>query len=134
MIQEDWCPPEDFAKYQEQEKRRRAQEKRQAQLLKVFQQELAQALLDLERLMKLPLQDQIAVQLENWKQFVIDYQQGEQPSSAMTARREAELAQELARQSREERIRFKREELIEKYRRLAAKQGTGELDCEKIPL
>ena len=131
MIEEEWFldkDPEGFTSRAEQDQRQRDREVVEKKLLAEYQQELEAALQNLEQLMQLPFKDQVTQQLESWKQFVIGYQKGKAPSEKMTAKREAELIKELEGRSREDRIGFKRAEIIQKYQTQAQKQGIGDIN------
>ena len=131
MIEEDWFldkDPEGFISKAEQKQRQLDREVAEKKLLTAYQQDLDHELKDLELLMALPLKEQVARQLESWKKFVTGYQKGKPPSERMIAKREAELIKELESQSREQRVAFKRAEVIQQYQTLAQKQGIGDIN------
>jgi len=130
MIEEEWFldkPPEGFVSKAEKEQRRRDREATEKKLMIAYQQDLGQALKDLDQLMALPLKDQVARQLESWKEFVRGYK-GSDPSETMIAKREAELIEELEGKSREDRIASKRVEIIQQYKTLAEQQGIRDIN------
>ncbi len=134
MIEEEWFlekAPEGFVSKAEQESRRRDREAAEQKLLVAYQQDLGQALKDLDQLIQLPLKDQVARQLESWKEFVRGYK-GSEPSETMIIKRETELIQELGQLTREQRIDRETQRVKQVWIEKARKQGIEDISLTNL--
>jgi len=127
-IQNDWFPPPEYIAREARQKKQATQEEAKKKLMQAYQQDLAQALQDLEQVMQLSVKEQVARQLESWIGFATGYRKGERPSDSMIAKREAELIKELSSQTKEQRVDMKTREIQGKWEARDREQGIGEID------
>jgi len=124
-IEENWFinPPEGFVSKQEQEEKRRREEAAAKELLQEYEQQKTRIIKDIETLLKLPPEQQVAPMLDAWEQTMRKVKRTA-PSAEEKAQRQAHYIKNLP--SRDQMLSSRLKNLQSSFERKAREQGIEE--------